>query len=308
MSKQAVCFREGDWQASAAEALIARLAASGFTVAEAPAPADPGEILRALPDGPAVMALPMITEDCRAVKLTQIARTHPAPRAILLYCQSLPSPEQMCLAFREGADDVVAAEAGPDALAVQVARAERLLRKRRARFDEPAELRHKLETMQQTCEQLERQCARWHERVLSLAVAASRIARGELQLGAYQPELLIVSASATQAASAAKLAEGLGFAVRRAADGAEGLSALAQRPANAILTDCTLPDTTAAQLARSARQTLGARPVMVIAWSSDPDAEDAVMTPESGIDDFVPKSATGEATGLLAAALFGALR
>lgn len=307
MAKQAICFQD-DAHAPAAEVLAGRLVRAGFVVSDRPTPDDPGDILAALPDEPALILLPMITDDCKAVKLTQIARTHPAPRAILLYCRELPNPEQMCLAFREGADDVIAAAAGDEAVGVQIARAERLLRKRRARADEPAELRHKLEAMQHACEQLERQNARWQERVLALATTAGRMAKGELQLGAFQPELLIVSASHTQAASAAAVAETLGFHVRRADSGAAGVAVLADRAANVILTDRTLPDMDALQLAKVARKTLGARPVNVIVWSSDPQAEDQIMTPDSGIDDFVPKSATGEATGLLAAALFGALR
>ena len=55
-------------------------------------------------------------------------------------------------------------------------------------------------------------------------------------------------------------------------------------------------------------QRVGNKPVFVVAWSSSPEAEDTLLAPDTGIDDFVLKSTTSEGTGLLAAALLGGLR
>lgn len=60
--------------------------------------------------------------------------------------------------------------------------------------------------------------------------------------------------------------------------------------------------------APAARQALGNKPVVIIAWSSSPETEDAILAPKTGIDDFVLKTTNSEGANLLAAALLGGLR
>ena len=72
-----------------------------------------------------------------------------------------------------------------------------------------------------------------------------------------------------------------------------------------ILTDSTLPDMDVKTFAHTARKTIGDKTVVIIAWSSSPEAEEALLAPEAGIDDFVLKSTTTEGNELFAAALLG---
>ena len=88
----------------------------------------------------------------------------------------------------------------------------------------------------------------------------------------------------------------------------EALEQIKKQPSQVILTDGTLADMDAKAFAPAVRKVLGNKPVVIIAWSSSPEAEELLLAPDSGIDDFVLKSTTSEGTGLLAAALLGSLR
>ena len=88
----------------------------------------------------------------------------------------------------------------------------------------------------------------------------------------------------------------------------EALEQIKKQPPQVILTDGTLADMDAKAFAPAVRKVLGNKPVVIIAWSSSPEAEELLLAPDSGIDDFVLKSTTSEGTGLLAAALLGSLR
>ncbi len=269
----------------------------------------------ALPDEPFILFLPAVEEDCLGVKLAREALmdgpprvfTGP-PRVIVLYAPSLPSKEFLCLAFREGVDDVTALESGKETLAIQVARARRLLQTRLDSSFAGGELEGKLSAMRVHCEHLERDSVRWKERFMSLASTSFRMATGELRLTDSAPSLLIVAASNSQAASVEDLANSLGFDPVVVHNGMDALKQLEKHPPQVILTDGILPDMDAAILAHSARRVLGEHPVVIIGWSSNPAAQDILLAPEASIDDFVLKSSTGEAVNLLAAALLGALR
>ncbi|MBN2562895.1 MAG: hypothetical protein JXQ75_18385 [Phycisphaerae bacterium] len=261
-----------------------------------------------LPSTPAVVFLPALEEDCLGVKLAQIARGNGNPRLVVLYAPSLPSSEYLCLAFREGVDDVISLDTCADALGFHVKRAERLLRSRWNASDSGGGLRQKIESLEHTCKDLARRNAKWEERLLSLASTAGRLAGGELRLGKNPPLLMIAASSHSQSASAAELATRLGFDPHIVHTGKEALQRVANQPPRIILTDGTLPDMDATTLARSARQVLGNKPVIIIAWSSSAESEEDLLAPGGGIDDFVLKSATSKGGGFLAAALLGGLR
>jgi CheY-like chemotaxis protein len=134
------------------------------------------------------------------------------------------------------------------------------------------------------------------------------MATGQLQLAESGHSVLIVASSNSQASSAAELCRRLGFKTHLAHTGKDGLEQISENPPQVILTDGTLPDMNAKAFAPAARKALGNKPVVIVAWSSSPEAEEILLAPDAGIDDFVLKSTTSEGTGLLAAALLGGLR
>lgn len=274
---------------------------------------------RVLPDTPEALAesidadaniifLPALEEDCLGVKYAQAARLDNPLPAIVLYADKLPASEFLCLAFREGADDVLATQAGDEAVQNAVVRARRLVKSRLEDSGSGSGGLRESNDLQQKCSWLERQNARLEERLLALASAASRLASGELRLAESAPYLIICAASKPQSASAAEVGEHLGFDVHIAMSGSEALEEMKKRSPQVILSDGTLPDMNVTELAAAARKAIGNKPVIIIAWSSNPELEDRLLKPESGIDDFVQKSATTTGTGLLAAAFLGALR
>ena len=134
------------------------------------------------------------------------------------------------------------------------------------------------------------------------------MATGQLHIAGSAPSVLIVASSNSQASSAAELCRRLGFKTHLAHTGKDGLEQISENPPRVILTDGTLPDMNATAFAPAARKALGNKPVVIVAWSSSPEAEEILLAPDAGIDDFVLKSTTSEGTGLLAAALLGGLR
>ena len=104
------------------------------------------------------------------------------------------------------------------------------------------------------------------------------------------PSVLIVASSSSQASSAAELCRRVGFNTHLAHTGKYGLEQIRKNPPRVILTDGTLPDMNATAFAPAARKALGNKPVVIVAWSSSPESEEALLAPDSGIDDFVLKS------------------
>ena len=267
------------------------------------------ELLKSLlPSTPTVLFVPAIEEDCQGVKLAQDALSEKLPRVIVLYAPSMPSREFLCLAFREGVDDIVTLDADAETLNSKLKRADHVLQVRLDLAETGGQLQQKIKSLQLRCEQLERKNAKWEERLLALSSTATRMATGQLRLAEDAPSLLIVATSNSQASSAVKLSRRLGFDPRVAHTGKDGLEQIDKCPPRVILTDGTLADMNAAAFAPAARKALGNEPVVIVAWSSSPETEGTLLAPDTGIDDFVLKSTTGEGTGLLAAALLGGLR
>ena len=276
---------------------------------------DPEVIGASVPSVPGIVFLPAVEEDCMGVKLVQNVLTQSPPhhltgplRVVVLYASALPSARFLRLAFREGADDVIALNDPDGAPAIHVRRAARVLSGRLEWQRNGGEMGHRVEALRAQVERLERRCARWEERLLALASAAHRMATGELRLSDASPVLLVVSPSQSQAATAAEVAEPMGFQVHTADTGQTGLQQIVATRPSVILTGGTLPDMDGSAFARSARDVLGRRAVIIIAWSSNADAEERLLAPDGGIDDFVLKSAGRETRELLTAALLGALR
>lgn len=279
-----------------------------FDVQERPGIPSADEFLELLLMYPLLIFLPFIEEDCMSVKLTQEALLSRPPCVILLYANSLPSSKHLSLAFREGVDDVLALDQTPASLAVQIKRAERLLCKRMENYGAGGELRVINEKLHRQCEHHELQRARQQEKLLALAATARRLATGEIDIAKLAPRIQIVCASKSQASSAEQLATQMGFVAQTSNSGKEALEQIAQEAPAVILCDGTLPDMDASILAHAARKTIGSKPLIVIAWSSNPEAEDGLLAPETGVDYFAPKSRGIEATNLLAAAFLAALR
>ncbi len=258
-----------------------------------------------LPDTPCVIFVPAIKEDCIGIKLAQDALEEKLPRIIVLYAPSMPSREYLCLAFREGVDEIIAMDDGAERLAVKVTRAGRMLQAKTGSVETGGRLQWEVRAMQVLCEQLECKNARWQERLLALSSTSVRLATGRLQFAESAPSLFITAASQTQANTAAELAGQLGFTTQIAHTGKEALERIKEFSPQVILADGTLPDMDAKTFAHAARKALGSKPAIIIAWSSNPETEETLLDTDAGIDDFVLKSTTHEGTGMLAAALLG---
>lgn len=282
--------------------------ACGFTLLRG-GPFQDHEALRGeLGTGELFLLLPAVRDDCFGVKMAQEALRDRRSHVIVLYADEMPDSEYLCLAFREGADDIIATSAGREAVMVQLNRAEKLLRSRREEAHALGALDRTCRDLLDRCEKLERANARLEERLLALASAGTRLATGELRLAELNPRALIVASSRSQTASAAESARKLGFEPHQARTGKEALELVTKIKPRVILTGGVLNDMDAGDFARAARRALGENPVIIIAWSGSEELEDEILRPDSGIDDFVPKRGDGQANELLAASLLGSLR
>jgi PleD family two-component response regulator len=307
MVKKALFLRDQD-NTCVLEPLIKRCRQEQFEVEEYNQPQEHEALKSLLPSTPAVLFVPAIEEDCRGVKLAQDALNKKLPRVIVLYATSMPSREFLCLAFKEGVDDIISLDADTETLNSKLKRVDHILQARLDSVDAGGQGQQKIKSLHLRCEQLECKNAKWEERLLALSSTATRMATGQLKLAESAPSVLIVASSNSQASSAAELCRRLGFNTHLAHTGKDALGQISKNPPRIILTDGTLPDMNATAFAPAARKALGDKPVVIIAWSSSPEAEDTLLAPDAGIDDFVLKSTTSEGTGLLAAALLGGLR
>ncbi|MBN1807077.1 MAG: response regulator [Sedimentisphaerales bacterium] len=290
------------------EPLIERCRQEKFEVEDYKQPQEHEALRKLLPSTPALLFMPAVEEDCWGVKLAQDAFVEKLPRVIILYASSMPSREFLCLAFREGVDDVITLDSDEETLNSKIKRANNVLQTRLELAGFGGSEQQKIKSLQLQCEKLERKTAKWEERLLALASTATRMATGQLSLAENAPSVLIVATSNSQASSVAELCRHLGFDSHVTHTGKEALELIAKEKPNVILTDGTLPDMNATAFAPAARKALGKEPVVIIAWSSSPEVEDTLLAPDSGIDDFVLKSTSSEGTGLLTAALLGGLR
>jgi CheY-like chemotaxis protein len=305
MQASAVFFGSGDGSPTSLQTLMDRCRGEGLDVRSCQTPAELQDLPGSLPDGPALLFLPAIEEDCLGIKLSQAAGAGTAARVICLYAETMPPVEYLCLAFRAGVDDVIALDRIPERMELYITRARKLLASRMHNAEGNG---LSTQALQAEAELLKRRLSKQQERILALSSAAQRLATGELNLGRETPPVLIVSASQSQAAAAGDVARKLGFEVAVAGGADEALAQAQRRPPRVVLVDGTLEGAEPGQVARSLREKMGANPVVICAWSSDPAQEDKVLVPGSGIDDFVPKSTTGEGQARLVAALLGSLR
>jgi len=290
------------------EKLIKSCRNEQFEVEEHTQPEDHDALNELLPSAPAVLFVPAIEQDCWGVKLAQNALNERLPRVVVLYAESIPSREFLCLAFREGVDDIIILDSDNETVNSKIKRADHMLQTRLDIADVGGQDQQKIKSLQLQCERLERKNAKWEERLLALSSTATRIATGQLQLAESVPSVLIVASSNSQASSASDLCRRLGFDTHVSNTGKDALEQISKKKPQVILTDGTLSDMNAKAFAPAARKALKDSPVVIIAWSSTPEAEDDLLAPDTGIDDFVHKSTSKEGTGLLAAALFGGLR
>jgi PleD family two-component response regulator len=307
MVKKALFLRD-EGNTCILEPLIKRCRQEQFEVEECNQPPDHETLKSLLPSTPAVLFVPAVEEDCLGVKLAQDALNEKLSRVIVLYAPSMPSREFLCLAFREGVDDIISLDADNETLNSKIKRADHILQVRLDTVDAGGQWQQKMKSLHLHCEQLECKNAKWEERLLALSSTATRMATGQLHIAGSAPSVLIVASSNSQASSAAELCRRLGFKTHLAHTGKDGLEQISENPPQVILTDGTLPDMNAKAFAPAARKALGNKPVVIVAWSSSPEAEEILLAPDAGIDDFVLKSTTSEGTGLLAAALLGGLR
>jgi PleD family two-component response regulator len=278
------------------------------------APQDLGEVTpttdvtTCLGGKPSVILLPVVEADCLGIKLAQQVLDSATPYAVALYGSGLPAKEYLCLAYRTGVDDVIDVTAGQDTLDVQLRRLLATLHQRQQCFHATDEFQSETVVLTQTCERLQRDNDRWQERLMALANAARDMAMGKRRMAVDTPRLLIVAASQHQAATAQQVAGELGFDNLLVANAQAALTQIKSRPPAIILVDSVLPDQELTAFVKSARQAGGNHPMIIIAWSSNPESEDLLMSPATEIDDFVLKTAHGERTSLLTAALLGGLR
>jgi PleD family two-component response regulator len=288
--------------------LIERCRQDQFEVEDYNQPQEHDELRKMLPSKPAILFVPAVEEDCWGVKLAQDALEEKLPRVIVIYASSMPSREFLCLAFREGVDDIITLDSDKETINAKIKRANNILQTRLELADIGGSEKQKIKSLQLQCEKLGRKNAKWEERLLALSSTATRMATGQLQVAGSAPSVLIVATTNSQASSVAELCRRLGFNTHIAHTGKEALEQISKKKPKVILTDGTLSDMNATAFAPAARKALGKEPVVIIAWSSSPEAEETLLAPDTGIDDFVLKSTTNEGTGLLAAALLGGLR
>jgi len=265
-------------------------------------------IAELLPAKSTIVFIPALEEDCLGIKIAQYTLDDAIKRVLVMYAPSLPAKQYICLAFREGIDDIITFDTSRESWPIQIRRAQKLLQNRIQSLDLSGQLQQQIEQLHQRCEQLERSNARWEERIVSLAATASRMATGELSLPQTAPQLLIVTESASQAQNAAELARKLGFLAAHAVSAAAALEEIKKHPPRIILTSTTLPDMELTAFAHAARHALQNQPVMIVAWSSSPQAEDKLLEPETGIDDFILKAPTPESANMLVTVLLSSLR
>ncbi len=308
MVKKAMFFRADNNGSASIEPLMECCRNEQFEIEDRGQAPDHETIRAMLPETPVLLFVPAIEQDCLGVKLAQDAIEERLPRVIVLHTSSMPSREYLCLAFREGVDDIIALDSDPETLAVKIKRADRMLQAKLSSADTGSQLIRENEALHSRCEQLELRDARWRERLLALSLTATKMATGDLRLAENGACLLIVAASNSQAASAEELAQRLGFDPKIVHNGEEALKRIKKCPPQVILTDGTLTDMDARAFAPAARKVLGNKPVIIIAWSSSPESEEDFLAPDAGMDDFVLKSTSSEGTGLLAAALLGGFR
>ncbi len=261
-----------------------------------------------LPQEPVVLLLPAIQRDCLGVKLAQQALLHNPYTVIALYGATLPAKQFLCLAYREGVADIIALDADTQTLSTQIRRLGKRLSDSRTAQHSSSHHDEETQAIRHLWQKAEREGQRLNERLAQLATTAGRLGTGQLNLAQMAPTLHIVAASESQSEEADLLARQLGFESRIARHARSALTLIKEYPPDVILSDSVLEDMQVTEFAKQAREALGDRPVTIVVWSSTPELEETLLTPDSGIDDFVLKSPDMEKAPLLTASLLGAIR
>ena len=310
MKKTAVFFSAKKIKKADLKPIMDCCTAEGYEIKDCGKIKDTDSFVKSLPAQQSIIFLPAIEEDCEGIKLAQNVLADFPMHVVIMYATSLPSKEYLCFAFREAIDDIILSGSEREVLEMQFKRAQRLLDVKSQSFNTGGDVEQQLESLVSQCKHLEQNCAHVQEQLLAVASTASRIASGQLDILKTCPKLLIVATSHRQAENTEKLAATLGFQTDIMHTGKEALDWIKnedQRP-DVIITDGTLSDMDANNFAKSARKTLGNHPVVIIVTSSNEETEESFLEPDSGIDDFVLKSASGESKLLLSASLLGGLR
>ncbi len=257
---------------------------------------------------PSLLFIPLATGDLEEVSLALTAQAAGPAHVVALYCPSAIGPDVMGYAFREGVLDVIDLQCETkETLLPRVSRLMKILKEQTTEMSMDRQRNHEVDVLRGSRQAGERAVARWKERTLALASVAVRIMEGDLNVAVLAPRLLIVASAASQAHSAQETAKKLGFQITRAPNGAQALETLVNGEPDVVLTDGSLPDMDAPELARQIREAVGGKSIMIIVWSSSPEKEDDYTAPGKGIDDFVLKAPGEEGAMLLSAALLGAL-
>ncbi len=259
-------------------------------------------------DQPTLVLLPVVEKDCLSIKWAQCIQDQAQPVSIGLYGRNLPRKAFLSLAFREGIDDILTLSDGPEMLTIHIRRLLSRLQERIGAHNDHVYRQMSTVDLQEQYEALLRSHARWKERLVSLATCATQLATGERKLAVDPPSLLILVKSKQQAAAVEQIATDLGFQVTLQHSGQSALESINTSAPHIVLVDSLVPDMDLADFVHAARRGRTQSSLTIIAWSSNPEAEDTLMRPEVGLDDFVVKTASGEGTPLLAAALLGGLR
>jgi DNA-binding response OmpR family regulator len=102
-------------------------------------------------------------------------------------------------------------------------------------------------------------------------------------------DVLVIEDSKTQAAQIKETLESLGFAVRVAYDGPDGLrAALEQRPALIVL-DVKLPTMDGFQVCRRLKRAPETQAIPVIMLTEKDSAQATMSGLQAGADDYIPK-------------------
>lgn len=285
---------------------------AGFTVELRSANLDPDAISKSLPNEAFVLVIPLIEQDCLGVKIMQVAAlsdpVHDSPEThrrhiTLLYGRALPGPGYLSLAYREGADDIIAMQEDESQINNQVRRAYNRLRALRRDTDILRSDTREAQRLAARCEQLEKESSRSREQIHLLARTAAALAIGDFRPEHTEPALLVVSCTEALSKIATQCAEQLHYRTRVARSAAQAMQLIAEQPADVILSEVQLPDADAPKLAQQIRRASPEKLPYFIAWSSDIDAENRLLGADTCIDDFVLKRSDAEATLLLTAAL-----
>jgi DNA-binding response OmpR family regulator len=102
-------------------------------------------------------------------------------------------------------------------------------------------------------------------------------------------DVLLVEDSLTQAAQIKATLEGLGFLVRVAYDGPEGLREVMEKHPDLIVLDVKLPGMDGFQICRRLKRSADTKKIPIIMLTERDEAEATRSGLQAGADDYIPK-------------------